>query len=392
MHVAAPHRKRLAFQHSSIQPLLQDAPRTAGVSCLAMPRLFPSERLSPLQHACRLVGALVLSVGAVAQQAPPVSSPLTFHVATDLLQIPVLVLSENLQQLPAIDPARFTLSIASGAPFHPQVHREGNDPIALTVLVDISGPQRQLLASLPSALLATLPVALHPHDTLAVDTLNHCLLRHVLPPSSPDARLLSAAIRNAFEVTETKETRKTCGGPDRIWEGLVLAVNEIAEQPARRVIIAVTNGNDTGSSVRWNQLRTFAGSRATTLFALSDPDDSWRQQVFREVSQRGKPESDVLSALCQLTGGLNLNLRPDALSGGLLNIIDMLRHRYILEFPRPQQTPSSISGFEVSLAGMHAFIRPSGIGFPPAVADATQPDGRRLPRPVPGSRVILRTP
>lgn len=356
--------------------------------------------MNPPSSPTRKLGALLLlafSAATCAQQTDPPTPSYTFHVATDLIQIPVLVLSQDRTQLPPIDPARFTVSIAGGTPFQPKVRREADDPIALAILVDNSGPQRALVSQLPAALRSALPQTLHAEDRISIESLDHCLLHHLLPPSPPGTEAVIRAIDRATAPptpAELQERKAKCNGPVKIWDSLAFVVADLGKQPGRHVLLVVANGNDTGSTSTWNQLRLFAGSRAVTIFSLSDPQDSWRRHIDRESYRRGQKEEDVLSELCQLSGGLSLASNPTDLGPTFLNFVAMLRNRYIVEFPRPSHFQSSSNTLEVNVKGAHAFIRASGISFPIPEKPAPSQDvvNKEQPRPVPGNRVTLPPP
>ena len=337
---------------------------------------------------------LLLSLPAIcgAQQYDPPSPSYTFHIQTDILQIPVLVLSENKLSLPPIDPSRFTVSIAGGAPFHPKVRREGNDPIALAIVADHSGPQQALLSPLPAAISQAMPTLLTNSDTIRVDSLNHCLLRHIIAPSQPGAaaqqRLLDRSAAT-YTLADEHDRQTRCDPTVKLWDTLAITIAELAKQPGRRILLVVSNGNDTGSHYTWNQVRLFAVTDAVTIFSLSDPQDPWRRKLHTPSSA----EADGLPSLCQLTGGMNLESTPATLDDFLRSFVSLVRNRYIVEFPRPQHFTNSAT-LDVQLKGMRAVIRPSGISFPkrteetPSDSTAT----RSQARPIPGDRVALPPP
>ena len=65
----------------------------------------------------------------------------TLHVYENLLQVPVLVLRPDRDHIPKpIDADRFSVSLDAG-PWFPATHvrREGDDPISLSILLDVTG-------------------------------------------------------------------------------------------------------------------------------------------------------------------------------------------------------------------------------------------------------------
>jgi len=353
---------------------------------------------SPSIPARRIALALLLFMPARsrAQQPDPDSPAYTFHIQTDLLQIPVLVLSQARLPLPPIDPGRFTISIAGGAPFHPQVRREGDDPIALAIIADHSGPQEALLSPLPAAISQAMPTLLNAADTIRVDNLNHCILRHVLVASAPGVTSQQRVIERSsasYTLADERDRQSKCDSAVKLWDTLTITIADLAKQPGRRILLVVSNGNDTGSRYSWNQVRLFAVTHAVTIFSLSDPADPWRQQLRRKGRHSGPAEGDGLSALCQLTGGLDFESTPSSLDSFLRDFLDLVRNRYIVEFPRPQHFTNSAS-LDVQVQGMKGMVRPSGISFPTSI-EANAPKTtitKTLPRPIPGTRVALPPP
>jgi hypothetical protein len=91
-------------------------------------------RLGGLAVAACLTGTLLPAQDTPAQSG---ATP-TLHVYTDLVQIPVLVLDSWREKLSSpIAPNRFSISF-NGGPWSRlrHVHREGNDPIDLSIVLD----------------------------------------------------------------------------------------------------------------------------------------------------------------------------------------------------------------------------------------------------------------
>ncbi len=73
----------------------------------------------------------------------------TLHVYENLIQIPVLVLDPLRAPLEPIAPRRFAISVDSGPRFRPtHIRQEGDDPISLSILLDASGPENDLLPTI----------------------------------------------------------------------------------------------------------------------------------------------------------------------------------------------------------------------------------------------------
>jgi hypothetical protein len=56
--------------------------------------------------------------------------------------------------------------------------------------------------------------------------------------------------------------------------------------------------------------------------------------------------------------------KDTSLPGQLEQFTDLIRGRYIVEFPRPVNTKPGSFGMEITIQKSNALIRPSGIGVP----------------------------
>ena len=91
-----------------------------------------------------------------ATPTPQHDSTPTLRVYTNLMQVPVLVLTHDYQRMKPIDPSGFRLSLDAGPRFHSSyVRREGDDPISLAILIDASNPDNELLPQLIQPSLAS---------------------------------------------------------------------------------------------------------------------------------------------------------------------------------------------------------------------------------------------
>jgi hypothetical protein len=87
-----------------------------------------------------------------AQDGPtPRDAPIpTLHVYANLIQVPILVLDSQRRPLKKrISANRFSVSIDSGPWFRAtHVRQEGDDPISLSILLDVSGDSSELMAKM----------------------------------------------------------------------------------------------------------------------------------------------------------------------------------------------------------------------------------------------------
>jgi hypothetical protein len=324
---------------------------------------------------------LLLLASATASQLPAQSNPpappsdnpgstahgYTLHVYVNLLQIPTLVLSPSFSPLPPINLDKFNISLDSGPRFHPtHIRLEGDDPIDLAILLDLSGAAYDLQSTLGRSILAFSNQSLQPHDHVSIYAID-CLFvgtANDIPATEGDR------ITHAFEAAISfpqlhgaGEIGPHCTNSIHLWNALGTVAESLSTMPGRRVILVVSNGRDQKSPVHWTQLRRYAASRSITIFGLyPTPDPLIHPRSFHFMLST----EDPFNQLCQLTGGLVLFTSPSDVPNNLKRTIDLVRGRYILEFPKPDAGDRGEHHIDVTLRNTDAFIRPAGISYPPA--------------------------
>src|SRR5277367_6784734 len=152
---------------------------------------------------CVLGLQIVLGGAALAAQEGPTSrdEPIhTLHVYTNLIQIPTLVLGPNLEQLKApIAESRFSVSIDSGRWFRAtHVRPEGDDPISLSILLDVDGDEAELMPKIGDAIASLAPLDLHPKDHVSIYALDCSLIRS-LNDVPAESGVLKAGVDSVLE-------------------------------------------------------------------------------------------------------------------------------------------------------------------------------------------------
>jgi len=324
-----------------------------------------------------VVGLVVLWNSAVvaAQEKPTAQEePIhTLHVYTNLIQIPTLVLGPNRDRLKTpIAENRFSVSIDSGPWFRAtHVRQEGDDPISLSILLDVTGDSSELMPRIDAAIADLAPLALHPKDHVSIYALDCSLVRSLNDAPAESGRL-KLAVNTALESwTIRKKRHEPKCQRSVFWDALAHLASELYQLPGRRVILAVTDGRDKGSRHTWKDVTTYAGATGVAVFGVTYfPAEAvgGRSQFLRWSSE------DPFHSLCELSGGLVLLSTTTSLDLTLQRFVAMLRERYIVEFPRPANTTSGQHAMNVQVAKSNYFIRPAGISVPiPDVALLTDP-------------------
>jgi hypothetical protein len=333
---------------------------------------------------------MFLCMAAAAQSPQEETVPYTLHVYTDLVQVPTLVLGSSLKTLPSVDVQKFRVSLDSGPRFQPtHIRLEGDDPITLAILLDLSdNDASKLPAALVQPQVAAALEALRPQDHVSVYSLDCGMIRSAnnIPA---DANKIKDAIDQALQSTTIHrgKSRATCGNTVLLWNAFYFIVQQLAEQPGRRVILAFTNGYDGHSNISRNDIESLTTDGGVTVFGVSNPIFDYSPESFDDWEH-------AFSVLCQRSGGLILRTTDKELPQTLHRFVDLLRGRYILEFPRPGIMTPGTHSIAVTLEGTRAFIRTSSITVPipdpailkdpttiPSDPSRKPPFGKQTPQP-----------
>jgi hypothetical protein len=225
---------------------------------------------------------------------------------------------------------------------------EGNDPISLAILLDLSQPKASLMESIDDAIAGLAPLSLTARDHLWVYALD-CQL-HNSPVDDPADR---AAVKQAVDsVLASWKTRGgvrqsgSCPNPLYLWDSVTVVTKELRAQPGLRVMLVVSGGVDGGSRNNWNLAREYAVASSVAIFGLTGGTNLFVEDSFNSV--------------CQLSGGMLLKASPHNFAKQLQWFMTMVRGRYIVEFPHPVSTTPSHFIMDISIANSLAFIRPAG--------------------------------
>jgi hypothetical protein len=312
----------------------------------------------------------------------------TLKVYANLVQVPTLVLDHDQQPLPRIDFGQFRVSLDAGKAFAPtRVRMEGEDPIDLAIVLDVSGSQRHLIQDFAEAAAKMASSSLHVQDHVSIYALNCNLVRSVYGGlANPELVRRSVGIALTAPALNKSDTPNTSCKKIYLWGSLASVVKDMSNAGGRRVILAVTDGRDDGSTVTWSDLHEFAGRQGVAIFGMSD---GWNYAL----NPWSRDHPDAFRSLCESTGGLVLH----AGNRDLLKILDqwvrLVRGRYVVEFPRPQRLGSGHHDIEISVKkdGM-AFVSIAGVSvslpdprittdpnYVPSEAGADIPVGTRRP-------------
>jgi hypothetical protein len=289
---------------------------------------------------------------------------------------------------------RFWVNFDEGSWFHAShVRLEEDDPISLSILRDVTGAA-ELMPKVDDAIANLAPLSLHAKDHVSIYALD-CELNRTASGVPADRLRLKEGIDKALESWTNRVKDKgaaPCRNPIHLWGAMTVISEQLFRLPGRRVILAVTDGNDKGSVNPWNALRLYDQESGIAVFGVM-PVPCGAGSVFLERASRENP----FQSLCELSGGIVQMTKKSGLELTLNRFMTMVRERYIVEFPRPAKFSAGEYGMAVKIdKGNHFFIRPVGISVP--VPDAkvqsdptTVPDDPSL-APEIGNRHVLTKP
>ena len=310
----------------------------------------------------------------------------TLHVYANLVQVPVLVLDSLSQPMANVEDRGFYVSLDGGPRFRvAHARREGDDPISLSILLDLSQPFPKLIERFDEALPGLAPDLLHLQDQVTVYSFNCGLTRstEILPT---DAAGLKTAVDRALEFWNVhgKAKPRDCAKPWHLWDALRTVTRTLQGQPGRHVILVVTDGEDRGSRTSSDALRQFAQENGVTIFALAQPAD-----LLPGIRAGVGSSAQTLNSVCEMSGGIVLTATEKGLESELERFVRLVRGRYVVEFPRPANTTPGRHELEVTIEKTVAFIRPAGASAP-LDDEASLKDPMRVPADPASAPVIGR--
>jgi hypothetical protein len=294
-------------------------------------------------------------------RAPAQDEAPTLHVYTNLVQIPTLVLGQDRKPTSSIAEDRFFVSVDGGPKFRVTHARlEGDDPISLAIVLDVSQPFPRLMAKMDDAVAGLAPLSLHAKDRVSVYLMD-CKLGRSAENVPADAARLHRDVDLALEHWKNNggdRSKSECEQPANLRDSLMVVAQALGEQPGRRVMLVVTDGVDRGSKGSWNGLRILAQEQGVAIFGMAQLGDTDAGRAG------GRGPGDVFESICERSGGSVLTASERSLAYELKQFMEMVRGRYIVEFPHPVDTHGGFHQMVITIAKSDATVLAAGIGVP----------------------------
>ena len=295
--------------------------------------------------------------GAPASAAEPTAPP-TLRLTTDLVQIPVLILTAKGERLSApLAPDRFQVRLHGGPAFQPKYVRvEGDDPIDLAIVVDTRIMSDDLLLKLDESIAALAPEFLHSGDHVSIFVIDCSNVETVQEVPADRARLKKAVdlALGGWTKRRMQKTAAACDTDTHLWDVLAYVTNSLSKHPGWHAILALTDGTNKKGNFSADALARLAQNDQVTILGL-DPYMAGSHSRYIP----GSSEDDFLE-ICGSSGGLGLGLLDKTVIERMQWFTQILRDRYIVEFPRPPNLKAGKTAMTVKIKGMEAFIRPAG--------------------------------
>jgi len=318
-------------------------------------------------------------------QTPTDQDPVaTIHATTTLVEIPLLVLNQN-GQIPerAPSPDSIQLRLGDGEWFRPNfVRQEGQDPIEVAILLDLTSRVSDLPRPLAQALASPGSLGLTSRDHVSLFVMDCSSVRVTNIPADPAQ--VDAAVRSAVDPPGQRG-KSTCKDGGHLLDTLAAMSRLLRTAPSRRVILAITEGKDDTSAFSPKNLAELAQSCAVTIVQLN-PTDTSTSAIFH-----GFP------LIAEASGGTRLGIQAGTFRGSVRSAITSLRNRYIAQFhlPADEKAGRVAIAARIATAPVGTFqIRLTGNSIPLPSPDGSNPQVAQMgtaPAPNPAQPVVATT-
>jgi hypothetical protein len=283
----------------------------------------------------------------------------TLHAYTNLVQIPVLALDPSGEPLARIAPERFYVSLDGGPRFRVTHARlEGDDPISLAIVMDLSEPFPKLEEKMDTAVAGLTPNFLKDGDRVSVYAMDCNLVEtaNEVPADGETLRKTTALALQEWRARGRTRWTKGCTHPTNLWDSLELVTQSMSRQPGRRAILVVSDGVDRGSKVRFGTLR-LAQAGGVAIFGLTGFEAGYLSSIYRGTKSEFR-------SICELSGGVVLTADAKGLAKELQQFTTLLRDRYIVEFPHATDTKGGYHDMQITIDKIDATIYAAGATIP----------------------------
>lgn len=279
--------------------------------------------------------------GAVVVSAAQTQQP-TFRSGAKTVAIFATVLSSDGRLVPGLEEADFEV-LDNGKPVELTLFDNNVTPFTAAVALDTSGSMTANIGRVQEAA-EQFVIRMLPEDKAAVGYFNDQIF--FSPRFTSDRDALSRYIR----------TEMRFGNGTVLWDAIDASMDRLELIEGRKVVVALTDGDDFGSKAGFGEVRDRARDEDVMVYSIGFASD-----YFNGVSRvKSKPSSN-LKKLAQETGGGFFELQKTAdLNSTFTRVIQELHSQYALAF-MPSVLDGKVHKLEVRVKkpGMAARARQS---------------------------------
>lgn len=311
--------------------------------------------------------ALACCVLAWGQIADPPQATTTIHVLADQIEVPVLAFKLPFRPEPGLTTSQFVIRLDGGEPFHPShVRMQGSEPLHLSVVVEADTKDIHLLSqNLQSAMESWPPTVFNLSDRVSFYIYGCRLVRTLkeeqLSPNDQRDKLVRAVALPAFQ--SAMEGGQSCPRPplDKLLETVM---NQTADAGSWNVILWVVNAEHKADLKQFDRVRAFAAAERVTVFAIKYlPTDRFPASVYSG--------SEAVNRLVSAVGGITLHSAFGELGEVTETMIQHVRQRYIVSFPRPGNGTKGAHWFQITSTAKGVKVLASAASAPLLEAGCT---------------------
>ena len=288
-----------------------------------------------------VAAALSASVLAAQQQQPPQQQPL-FKSGAKTVAVFATVIDANGRLVPGLEQEDFEI-LDEGKPVEITLFDNQVQPFTAALVLDTSGSMTANIDRVQEAA-EQFVIRMLPNDKAAVAYFNDQLF--FSPRFTNDRDELSRYIRNEMRF----------GNATVLWDAVDAAMDRLETIEGRKVVVALTDGDDLGSKTDFDDVRDRARDNEVMVYSIGFTSD-----YFDGVKRvRSKP-SNNLKKLAQETGGGFFELVKSAdLNTTFTRVIQELHSQYAMAF-QPDKLDGKVHKLQVRLKkpGMTARARQS---------------------------------
>ena len=290
----------------------------------------------------RLASAL-LAIAVVAQQPAPQQTPPQFRAGVESVAIFATVFDRSNQVVRNLKRDDFQV-YDEGKRQELTIFENTIQPITAVLMVDTSASMA-LTLDLAREAAETFVVRLSPGDKVRVGSFSDSV--KLSPVFTDDRDKLLKSLRDDLHV----------GNPTRLWDGINDTLTAMTDLGGRRVVVLITDGEDTYSRVVPRTVVERAKAEGVMVYAVqirsrSRPGMEFdilggSRPAFQTLPTTVIPPSQILRELAEHTGGAHFMLGPrDDVNATFTQVAFELHYQYVLGFS-PQKLDGKLHAIQV---------------------------------------------